>query len=167
VRVRRRGGSDRAQNSGGTPPRDFRYQPSLVGGDRRIGKRRDHKTSKLRRQQTRRFSLSFYHHIAMDLSVPWTPSLNGNNLRPFDPIAELIEEESKPSPRRDPHWTKESLDTIVAACPEAEEVIWDCVLSLWRLKKKEPDGEGDEDISEWADNVSAWLVSRRISRLRG
>ncbi|KAF9641985.1 hypothetical protein BDM02DRAFT_3133415, partial [Thelephora ganbajun] len=73
--------------------------------------------------------------MSVDLATPWVPSLNGNALPPCLLIAML----------------QNDLDKT----PAASEVIWECVLSIWRLKLVEE--EGAEDVT-WVDHVSAWLI---------
>ena len=101
----------------------------------------------------------------MDLTTPWTPYFNGNALPPFNRLNVVLEEDLKPSSRHYPTWVKSSLTDIFTKAPQAEEALWDCVLSLWRLKITEPtDEESNGDIL-WAQHVSTWLVSSQLIQI--
>ncbi|KAF9643507.1 hypothetical protein BDM02DRAFT_3191535, partial [Thelephora ganbajun] len=98
--------------------------------------------------------------MSVDLATPWVPSLNGNALPPCLLIAGVVKEGTKPSyfDTLQRPWSRKALQNDLDKTPSASEAIWECVLSIWRLKLVEE--EGAEDVI-WVDHVSAWLIRYR------
>ncbi|KAF9642805.1 hypothetical protein BDM02DRAFT_3132849 [Thelephora ganbajun] len=94
--------------------------------------------------------------MSVNLATPWVPSLNGNTLPPCSLIASVVEEGTKPSyfDMLQRPWSRKALQNDLDKMPTASEVIWECVLSIWRLKLVEEEGAED---AVWVDHVSAWL----------
>lgn len=93
-----------------------------------------------------------------DLSVPWQPINNGSVLHPGSWFTEAVTAGAKPTLRDDPSWTYGTLEKTLEETPEALEPLWDCVLSLWRLRLSESKDLGDGTLL-WVQMVVAWLVS--------
>lgn len=89
--------------------------------------------------------------------VPWAPSLNGNELRKCDSVADLIEYGMAPSFRKpsDRAWTEAMCESELAGAPvAAREAIMETVVAVWRLREKQL-VSGDP---LWKDHLEAWLV---------
>jgi hypothetical protein len=101
----------------------------------------------------------------MDTTLNWLPSLYGDLLEPMPKVEELIDCEARPMPE-DSAWIKKQLERELAQAPDYEEVLWDSVLMIWRLKMLEKFLEGDETEfqEEWANHLEAWLVSNAVGK---
>ena len=99
----------------------------------------------------------------MNLSTPWTPTVNGNALPMFKRLKVVVDSGASPSPRRDKAWLPSSVEGSFTDFPDAKEPILDCVLSLWRLGEASPDENDDGQDDMWRKHVSAWLVSNLLS----
>lgn len=94
----------------------------------------------------------------MDFSTPWTPILNGEEVRSLTFLDFAAKMKTKPESvaPRDATWTVEAqrpfLRNVLGAPRDA---VLETVLLLWRLKQM--DSLGSEG-SRWGDMVEAWLV---------
>lgn len=99
----------------------------------------------------------------MDLALDWVPSLD-----PLTELQELVECDSKPMPLDKP-WLRSSLANELAKVPGHEELLWNSVVMIWRLKYLEGNLERPRPgfAEAWEDHVSAWLVSRLVGMTSG
>ena len=96
--------------------------------------------------------------VSLNLSIPWVPSSNGEVLRPFDRLTEVVESKCTPIPSADKPWLRKTHEEVLSKFPNAAEALWETVLALWRLKITAPDEDSDPDDVLWESHVSAWLV---------
>jgi hypothetical protein len=102
----------------------------------------------------------------MDTALPWVPAIDGNNLPILKRIADSVEIEEEPHARNDAPWAKKAVRESVAKSPHSLDVVWDCVVGIWRLKSK-PSGlgeDGEDDL--WAQHTIAWLVCWKQLKVR-
>ena len=99
----------------------------------------------------------------MNLSSPWTPTLNGIILPSLGRYQVVVDEDAKPYSRTAPGWDEKSIKTLIANIPQAGDALWETVLALWRLKLVEPSEDEMEEDELWRNWVMAWLVSFAIS----
>jgi len=85
---------------------------------------------------------------------------SGEPLPAFPELAAMIRNRETPGSRYDPTWTYTFLEKELGGNELLMPSMWDCVLSLWRLKELAPeDGDGvDEQV--WQEHVFFWLVRR-------
>ena len=87
----------------------------------------------------------------------WRPQLRDNLLRPCPLLQPLIDNDERPSVRRDSDkaWLPGSYSSLLAEVPYAVEGITESVRAVWRLHCVEEEG-GKSD--SWVDHLEAWLV---------
>lgn len=92
------------------------------------------------------------------LTIPWTPSLKGRVLGPCKLIQDFVDSAASPPFWETAHtmWSSRVLKKEIKCSPEVWEAIWECVVSIWRLKRVEEEGSND---LVWCDHIEAWLVS--------
>jgi len=103
----------------------------------------------------------------MDLSLPWTPSLNNIVLPSCGRYQSFVSEGAKPNSRSNPGWDEGSIKNIVANVPQAAGVVCETVLALWRLQMVEPEEDETDEDELWRQHATAWLVSVGDSRTCG
>ena len=99
--------------------------------------------------------------MTVDLSTPWVPTLDGNQLAPFAKYEELVQDEEMPSAKKSPEWSIKAHKQILEKVPEVKEALWETVLGVYRLQMLEE--EADE---LWINYLQAWLVRRDLRDLR-
>ena len=84
------------------------------------------------------------------------------NLLSWSPVAtppaygRIVKEGCVPTLKDDPKWVRGELEVFFANFPDAVDVLWESVLTLWRLKMA---GSKDLKVLAWEEMVSAWMVS--------
>jgi len=96
--------------------------------------------------------------------TPWTPMLNGNELRPCALIEDFVTDNIQPDPRNkgERPWTIAGFREITNSVPDAEKALIESVVAIWRLQQHEEEGgkEDSLDSAGWQDHLEAWLVRR-------
>ena len=89
------------------------------------------------------------------LSIPWTPTANGELCDPYFAYDVIAEEGAQPNPFEDEQWDRNTLDSQLVMMPDGGDALWEGILALWRLRLVQEDGAFDRS---WRTLVSAWLV---------
>jgi hypothetical protein len=93
----------------------------------------------------------------MDLSTPWTPSLDGN-VCAASHLYQLVQNDFPNSINNTP-WAERTLKEELAKTPAAQQALWESILALWRLNLTlKKTSENADWCTDWCNLVSAWLV---------
>jgi hypothetical protein len=93
----------------------------------------------------------------MNLTIPWRPSQNGNDLSPCALYNEVVASGAVPLEAGEPEWAKKRVFPTLSDKAGARPPLWESILAIWRLKQR--DEQGGDDLV-WQGHVSAWLVRR-------
>jgi hypothetical protein len=127
-------------------------------GAYRIRKGRDKDKSGLDRKYPVFAIPSSSSSMVVDVTVPWHPHLRRRWLKSHPEVDIPAVQIAEPSVFLDPEWSKAALEAVLKKTPQAVVPLWDCVLSIWRLKKTGPDERPVTEELIWRDLVIAWTV---------
>jgi hypothetical protein len=93
----------------------------------------------------------------MDFSIPWRPSLNGNDLNECAVLRDYMVNGERPSIRNpdDKPWTTGAIEGELQGAGAAKGAILESVVMIWRLKMTQESGASDPD---WQNHLIAWMV---------
>ncbi|KAF9789603.1 hypothetical protein BJ322DRAFT_1105463 [Thelephora terrestris] len=95
-----------------------------------------------------------------DLSTTWTPDQGPNAIAPFKEYKIVENDDETPNPGTG--WSKKEMRALITNSPACEEVMWKCVLAIWRLRSMEERLEREESLAgPWAEHMVAWLSRHR------
>ena len=78
--------------------------------------------------------------MALILMTGWYLTTSEGLLASYGPYSTEVEENTSLSSQQDSDWVKMQLNLELANLTEGKEVLWECVLALWRLKSCEEKG---------------------------
>lgn len=94
----------------------------------------------------------------MSFSTPWTVTREGKELGPCRLIANLVEDEERPSARtpKDQGWAISAIKVSLRnVTDEQRDAIIESVVAVWRLRERDEEGPAD---GAWQAHLAAWLV---------